>query len=144
MFVRILFVFLLFTTNLTLFSQGKVYFVIGSDTGIWQGLSTNRHIHHYNQDLYTNPARNAYKVMEPGFRNLMTDSYGTPMKLTWWMMAGNTFRYADNTNIPNANSIVFYLMKKYHGEQVALFQDELSLHYHTFTWTDYDNDGKFW
>ncbi len=144
MFVRLLFVFLLLTTNLTLFSQGKVYFVIGSDTGIWQGLSTSQHIHHYNQDLYTNPARNAYKVMEPGFRNLMTDSYGTPMKLTWWMMAGNTFRYSDNTNVPNANSIVFYLMKKYHGEQVALFQDELSLHYHTFTWTDYDNDGKFW
>jgi hypothetical protein len=144
MFFRILFVFLLFTSSLTLFSQGKVYFVIGSDTGIWQGLSTNRHIHHYNQDLYTNPARNAYKVMEPGFRNSMTDSYGTPMKLTWWMMAGNTFRYSDNTNIPNANSIVFYLMKKYHGEQVALFQDELSLHYHTFTWTDYNNDGKYW
>ncbi|MBL1214899.1 MAG: T9SS type A sorting domain-containing protein [Ignavibacteriae bacterium] len=141
---RISFVSIFLFLNLTIFSQGKVYFVIGSDTGIWQGLSTNRHIHHYNQDLYTNPARNAYKVMAPGYRNLMTDSYGTPMKLTWWMMAGNTFRYSDNTNIPNANSIVFYLMKKYHGEQVALFQDELSLHYHTFAWTDYDNDGIFW
>ena len=126
------------------FAQGKVYFVLGSDTSIWEGLDTRNYKHHYNKDLYANPNRNAYGVMDATYRNSLTDSYGTPMKLTWWMMAGNTFRYADNTNVPVANSIIFHLMKNYHGEQVELFGDELTLHYHNFTWTDYNKDGEYW
>ncbi len=141
---RTILILLFYLCNVLLFAQGKVYFVIGSDTGIWDGLDVKKHIHHYNSDLYKSPARNAANVIDPLFRNSMTDSYGNPLKLTWWMMAGNTFRYADNTDVPNANSIVFYLMKKYHGENIKLLGDELSLHYHTFTWTDYDEDGKFW
>jgi len=39
------------------------------------------------------------------------------VKLTWWMMAGNIFRYATNTNIPNPNIMTLYLMKKYQGNQ---------------------------
>ena len=126
------------------FAQGKVYFVLGSDTSIWEGLDTRNYKNHYNKDLYANPNRNAYGVMDATYRNSLTDSYGTPMKLTWWMMAGNTFRYADNTNVPVANSIIFHLMKNYHGEQVELFGDELTLHYHNFTWTDYNKDGDYW
>ncbi|MCW8848578.1 MAG: T9SS type A sorting domain-containing protein [Melioribacteraceae bacterium] len=142
--IRLLLFILFVSASISVIGQGKVYFVIGSDTGIWDGLDVAKHIHHYNGDLYTNTSRNAYQVMEPSFRNSMLDSYGTPMKLTWWMMAGNTFRNSDNTNVPNSNSIVFYLMKKYHGDRIKLFNDELSLHFHTFTWTDYDGDGKFW
>ena len=141
---RTMLILLFYSFNILIIAQGKVYFVIGSDTGIWNGLDVKKHTHHYNGDLYENPTRNAAKVIDPLFRNSMTDSYGNPLKLTWWMMAGNTFRYADNTDVPIANSIVFYLMKKYHGENVKLLGDELSLHYHTFTWTDYDGDGKYW
>jgi hypothetical protein len=35
-------------------------------------------------------------------------------------------------------------MKKYYSDAITQYRDELSLHYHTFAWTDYDGDGKFW
>ncbi len=122
----------------------EVYLVLGSDTAIWDDMNTARYHCTYNLDLFTDPARNAYQVMDPAFRARFVDSYGQPMKLTWWMMAGNIFRYATNTNVPAPNTMTLYLMKKYHGENVARNGDELSLHYHTFTWTDYDGDGTYW
>ncbi|MHB1050403.1 MAG: golvesin C-terminal-like domain-containing protein [Bacteroidota bacterium] len=126
-------------------AQGSVYLVLGSDTGIWDGLNPGNYINTYGLDLYDNPAFNGYKVMDPAFRSQFKDSYGTPMKMTWWMMAGNMYRFATNTNIPVPNIMTLYLMKKYHGEQVKILGDELSLHYHTFAWTDYNQDGtSFW
>ncbi len=123
---------------------GQVLLVIGSDTAIWDGMTTSRYHCTYNPELYTNPADNAYAVMDMDFRNQMKDSYGTPMKLTWWMMAGNIFRYATNTNVPIPNIMTMYLMKKYHGDVVEQAGDELSLHYHTFKWSDYNEDGLWY
>ncbi len=124
--------------------SGEVYLVLGSDTAIWEGMNTNRYHCTYRLSLFTDPARNAYQVMNPAFRARFVDSYGQPVKLTWWMMAGNIFRHATNTNVPVPNTMTLYLMKKYHGENVLHNGDELSLHYHTFTWTDYDGDGTYW
>jgi hypothetical protein len=126
------------------FPQGTVYLVLGSDTAIWEGMNTSRYNNYYNLGLYTDPARNAYKVMDPAFRNQIVDSYGTPVKLTWWMMAGNIFRYATNRNVPVPNIMTLHLMKRFHLESIEEFGDELSLHYHTFDWFDYSGDGKFW
>lgn len=138
----ILIVYLLFTSNL--FAGGIVYLVLGSDTAIWDGMSTSTFNNYYNIDLYTNPSGNAYKVMDPSFRAPLKDSYGTPLKMTWWMMAGNIFRYATNKNMPTPNIMTLYLMKKYHGDNVIANGDELTLHYHTFYWSDYDGDGKYY
>ena len=123
---------------------GKVYLVIGSDTAIWDGMNTSQYHCYYDQSLYTDPVNNASIVMNPSFRQNMIDSYGQPIKLTWWMMAGNIFRYATNSNIPVQNTMTLYLMKKYHDKNIILNGDELSLHYHTFHWSDYDMDGKFY
>jgi hypothetical protein len=128
----------------TISTAGEVYLVLGSDTAIWEGMSVNRYNCYYKIDLYTNPSRNAYQVMDPAFRAQFIDSYGQPVKMTWWMMAGNIFRYAENTNIPIPNIMTMYLMKKYHHDNVIANEDELSLHYHTFYWSDYDNDGIFY
>ena len=98
----------------------------------------------YALTLFTDPLGNAARVMEPAFRSPLIDSYGTPVKLTWWMMAGNIFRHATNTNIPHPNTMTLHLMKKYQGAALAAWGDELSLHYHTFVWTDYDGDGKWY
>ncbi|MDZ7332843.1 MAG: T9SS type A sorting domain-containing protein [candidate division KSB1 bacterium] len=122
-------------------AAGKVYLVLGSDTAIWDGMSVSNYHCTYSLDLYTNPARNAYQVMDPSFRARMVDSDGKPLKMTWWMMAGNIFRYATNRNVPIPNIMTMYLMQKYHGHAVHQLGDELSLHYHTFGWTDYNNDG---
>jgi len=127
-----------------LHAQGKVYLVLGSDTAIWDGMDVASYNCTYSLALYTDPDRNAYKVMDPAFRNPIVDSYGQTVKFTWWMMAGNIFRYATNRNVPLPNTMTLYLMNKYHGESVRKFGDELSLHYHTFGWTDYDGDGVFW
>ncbi len=134
---------LLLSSHLLL-SQGKVYLVLGSDTAIWEGMDVARYNCTYALSLYTDPARNAALVMDPAFRLPLQDSYGTPVKLTWWMMAGNIFRHATNTNVPNPNTMTLHLMKKYQGASIATLGDELSLHYHTFVWTDYNGDGIYY
>ncbi len=123
---------------------GTVYLVLGSDTAIWDGMDDGRFDCLYRLDLYVDPSRNAYQVMSPQFRQRFVDSYGQPLKMTWWMMAGNIFRYARNTNVPLPNIMTMYLMKTYHGQNVAVNGDELSLHYHSFLWSDYDGDGRWW
>jgi hypothetical protein len=124
--------------------QGTVYLVIGSDTGIWEGLNVDRYVCTILPGLYTDPTRNATQVMDPSFRSGLLDSYGTPMKLTWWMMAGNMFRYSTNTNIPHPNTMTLYLMQKYHGAAIRQWGDEITFHYHTWVWTDYDGDGRWY
>jgi len=124
-----------------MFPQKKVYLVLGSDTAIWDAMSTGKYNCTYNTTLFTDATKTPYRVMQPGFRNRYVDSYGTPVKMTWWMMAGNIFRHATNNNVPLANTMTLWLMKKYYGQQVARWGDELTLHYHTFWWTDYDQDG---
>ncbi len=125
-------------------AQGSVYLVLGSDTAIWDGMSVSRYNCTYALSLFTDPSRNATRVMDPGFRLPLKDSYGTPVKLTWWMMAGNIFRHATNTNVPNPNTMTLYLMKKTQGELLRSWGDELTLHYHTFVWTDYDGNGTYY
>jgi len=133
------------TPFFALHSQGQVYLVLGSDTGIWDGLGMSTFHDHYRFDLYTDPQRNAYKVMDPSFRDQITDSYGNTLKLTWWIMGGNTFRYGTNNNVPLDNTMVLYLMKKYHDDMINHWGDEVTLHYHDWIWSDYNGDGQyFW
>ncbi len=127
-----------------LYSQAEVLLVLGSDTAIWDGMSTSDYNCHYKLDLFTDPSANGQRVMDVTFRSNHKDSYGQTVKLTWWMMAGNIFRYADNKNIPLPNTMTLYLMKKYNSDAIKQSGDELSLHYHTFSWTDYDSDGKYY
>lgn len=136
---------LILTINLIIKAQGTVYLVLGSDTGIWNGANTAQYHNYYHQDLYTEKSDNTYKVMSSSFREPIRDSYGNTLKLTWWMHGGNMFRYATNNNVPYSNTIALHLMKKYHGEAIEQWGDELTLHYHTWDWTDYNGDGKyFW
>ena len=139
-----IFLFIFLSIFIVFSDPGKVLLVIGSDTAIWDGMSTSRYHCTYNPALYTARNENAYAVMDMDFRDKMKDSFGTPMKLTWWMMAGNIFRYATNTNVPIPNTMTMYLMKKYHGEVANQVGDELTLHYHTFHWSDYNNDGLWY
>lgn len=123
---------LIVLTNSSVVSQGKVYLVLGSDTAIWNSMSVSKYNSTYSLDLFTTPTSNTAVVMSESFRNDMVDSYGNKLKLTWWMMAGNIFRYATNNNVPANNIMTLYLMKKYFGDKIEQWGDELSLHYHTF------------
>ncbi|MDD5765663.1 MAG: hypothetical protein PHW79_05390, partial [Candidatus Marinimicrobia bacterium] len=140
-----IFILVLLIGVTSLFSTaGKVYLVLASDTAIWDGMNTDEFNCTYTASLFTNPDMNCYKVMNTAFREPFKDSYGQPVKMTWYMMGGNIFRYATNKNIPIPNTMTLYYMKKYHSEAVLQTGDELSIHYHTFAWTDYDKDGKWY
>jgi hypothetical protein len=130
--------------SLAALAQGRVSFVIGSDTGIWTGLDVSDYHCTISGALYTDPTMNAATVMDPGFRSALTDMYGTPMKLTWWMMAGNMFRLAVNTDVPVPSTMPIHLMKRFHGDRLRQWGDELTFHFHNWVWTDYDGDGKWY
>ena len=100
----------------SLFGQGKVYLVVGSDTAIWDGLDITRHHCHFLPDLYTNPQRNAYRVMDPAFRNRFVDSSGHPLKMSWWMLVGSVHLESDNIDVPVPNLMPLHLMMKYQGD----------------------------
>ena len=125
-------------------AQGSVYLVLGSDTGIWEGMDVAKYNCTYQPGLFTDPARNAYRVMDPAFRAGLRDSYGTTVKLTWWLMAGNLYRTATNTDVPLASTMNLHLMKRHHGGSIAAFGDEVTLHFHTFFWSDYNRDGRWY
>ncbi len=125
-------------------SQGQIYFVIGSDTGIWDGLDVSHYHCTIGPTLYTDPGQNATQVMDPLFRAAMVDYFGTPMKLTWWMMAGNMFRLSVNTDVPTPSTMPVYLMKRYEGSGVRQWGDELSFHFHDWYWSDENGDGVWY
>ena len=128
-------------------APAEVYFVMGADTAIWNDGTTvdvrTRHPH-YPTGMFTDPAGPAYAAMDPGMRHRYQDSYGQTLKFTWWMMAGNIFREADNVDVPLANTMNLRLMKQYHGDALKTFGDEITLHYHTFVWSDYIGAGAFY
>jgi hypothetical protein len=137
---------LAFTVQQSRAAPGKIHLVVGSDTAIWNAGTTvdvfTRHPH-YRQDSFTDTNAPIFQAMSPGWRNLFKDSFGQSIKFTWWMMGGNIYRDADNLNVPVANTMTLHLMKQYHGEAIQQFGDELSLHYHTFLWSDYNGSGVF-
>ena len=127
---------------------GTVYLVVGSDTAIWNAVTTvdvySRHPH-YLQNSFTDTNAPVFQIMDPAWRSQFRDSFGQPIKFTWWMMGGNIYRDADNLNVPTANTMTLHLMKQYHGAAIRQFGDELSLHYHTYLWSDYNGNGiHYW
>jgi hypothetical protein len=128
-------------------APGTVYLVVGSDTAIWNGVGTvdvYTRYPYYRQDSFTDPNAPIYKVMDPSWRAQFKDSFGQTIKFTWWMMGGNIYRDAMNLNVPIANTMTLHLMKQYHGEAIRRFGDELSLHYHTYKWSDYNGTGVYY
>src|SRR5262249_30245863 len=82
-----------------LLRSATLYLVVGSDTAIWKhGTTVDVYARHpYSpQDFYTDPASPSYQVMDPAWRIKFKDSFGQPVKFTWWMMGGNIYRDAAN------------------------------------------------
>ncbi len=145
-FIRILSFLLLFVAQgLSQSSNGRILIVYGSDTSVNGGLDVGRRHPTVVTSLYTQPGFNAHHIMDPAYRETLLDSYGHPLIMTWWMLTGSIFRAATNTNVPYPSPLSLHLMRKYHGGALASFGDELTLHYHTWVWSDYDNDGvAYW
>ena len=82
--------------------------------------------------------------MDPAWRARFSDSFGNPLKLTWWMLVGSVYGQSDNRDVPVPNLMPLYLMRHYHGDSIRRLGDELTLHYHTFLWSDYLGTGTFY
>ncbi|WP_412068851.1 T9SS type A sorting domain-containing protein [Rubrivirga sp. IMCC43871] len=126
-------------------AQGSVSFVLGSDTST-PGISVDRRAGYYpngNHDLFLSPTGNAARAMAPAFRAAHTDSYGDPLRLTWWMQNGSLYRDAVNTNVPLPSTMSTYLMRTAWGDAIEAAGDEFTFHYHTWVWNDDDGDGRY-
>jgi hypothetical protein len=126
---------------------GTVYLAIGSDTAIWNAGTTvdaYSRYPYYSQSSFTDTNAPIFQVMDAAWRAQYKDSFGQPIKFTWWMMGGNIYRAARNLNVPLPNTMTLHLMKQFHGAAIRQFGDELSLHYHTFRWSDYNGNGVYY
>ena len=124
---------------------GKVYLIPGSDTSFNPYGGLNQYDNRlWRARLYANPNMYAYTVMDSAFRYQYRDSYGTPLKMTWWMMGGNIFHLSRNCNVPIRTNNALFLMKKYHLNAIKQFDDQISLHYHNYIWSDTNGDGIYW
>jgi hypothetical protein len=135
--------FILFSVLSLRAEKGKVYLIPGSDTSINPYILNQYDNMLWAAQLYANPSMYGHTVMDTSFRNQHKDSYGNPLKMTWWMMGGNVFDLSRNCNIPIRTNMTLYLMKKYHLGAIRLLDDQLTLHYHNYVWTDPNGDGIY-
>src|SRR4051812_9717956 len=127
--------------------SGTVYIVMGSDTAVWNapgGIAVQQYRNHFNPALFTAPETNAFLSIDSAFRARFVDSFGQPLKMTWWLLVGSVYGESDNVDVPVRNLMPLYLMRKYHGRTLEQLGDEVTLHYHTFLWSDYNLDGTFY
>ena len=127
-------------------AQEEILFVFGSDTST-PGIRVDRYAAVYPASgfgMFADPARQGYGIMDPQLRERYRDSYGTPLKLTWWMQGGSLYRPALNTNVPLPSTMSTHLMYRHHREAMEQFGDEMTFHFHTWLWTDYDVDGRYY
>ncbi len=125
----------------------EVQFVFGSDTSS-PGLNVARHTLRFTSghlSLYTSPTGAAAAMMDDARRARYRDRYGTPLKMTWWMQVGSLYETARNTNVPLASTQTLHLMRAYWKDALDRHGDEVSLHYHSWVWSDYNGDGiPYW
>ena len=120
--------FLAFMSPFSSAAPGTVYMAMGSDTAVWNvpgGVAANKYRMHFDPAIFTSPYTNAYGCLNAEFRNRFLDSYGQPLKMTWWMLVGSVYGKCDNNDIPVPNLMPLYLMRKYHGNALKELGDEL-------------------
>ena len=122
---------------------GKIYFILCSDTGTWDGLNMSKHVNFYRFGLFSDPGSNSYKVIQAPFRNRYRDSRGRPLVMTWFMLVGSLMAYNSNPEVQYPWISNLEMMKKYHGADLEAVGDELSFHYHNWVWSDPDGDGVY-
>lgn len=132
------------TTSAELLPPGKIYFLFSSDTDTWEGLNVNQHYVYLHFGLFSDPSRNAAKVINTAYRAPMRDSFGHTLVVTWYMMDGSMT--APNTNPETIHPWISNLeaMMKFRGDSIQQVGDEIAFHYHDWIWSDPDSNGVFY
>ncbi len=117
-------------------NPGKIYVQFCSDTSTG-GLGTNTHYNTFPVDdySYVSPDGQAAQIMAESWRDAHRDSFGNPMKLTWYMNVGSIY----SGGVTTGPIFPYELMMDHHGEAIARWGDEMAYHYHTWFW-----DGTAW
>jgi hypothetical protein len=120
---------------------GKVYLILGSDTGTWSGMNVRQHDNFYTFGLFSEG--NGQIVIDPVFRAPLLDSFGEPLVFTWWLIGGSMMITDTNpeTEYPWISNLE--MIRKYCGDGLAATGDELALHYHNWIWSDPDGNGTY-
>jgi hypothetical protein len=132
-----------------------VYVVNMNDAEMWGGHepyrdSPNPHpimdMRHYAID----PPSRVSEVMDASFRGSLTDSFGTPFKITWfaemdYLISEGVFVYADGSSagVSGYTAIRDILLQKW-GDQIETYGDSIEYHHHFVVYRDgawrvYDN-----
>jgi hypothetical protein len=140
----IFFVFLLFPVYANS-APGKVYIIKGSDSAVWNtpgGLKSTPLYNSYDtaDPVYCSSTGSMAQVMDSTYRDQHRDSYGNPIKFTWWMLGGGEYRYGLNCG----PWLAFELVTANWYSALTSSGDELAFHYHTWTWADYNNDSVYY
>ena len=88
---------------------------------------------------FTSPSGQAAQVMAQSFREGNRDSLGNTIKFTWYMNVGSVWA----CGIDTGPLLPLELMMDYHGDAIEQWGDELAYHYHTWIWSDPDQDTVF-
>lgn len=127
----------------TMAPPAKVYFVLCSDTGTWDGLDVSARTVFLRFDLYASPTGNAAQVINPQFRGRIRDSNGLPMRFTWFMLDGSMVATNTNPEVQNRWISNLEMIQRYHSGSIGAVGDELSFHYHNWIWSDPDGNRVF-
>ena len=119
-------------------NPARVYVQVCSDTST-SALDVNSHYNSFPalDASYTSPSGQAAQVMAESFRDTHRDSLGNTIKFTWYMLVGSMYSCGTNTG----SLLALDLMMDYHGDAIEQWGDELAYHYHTWIWSDPDQDG---
>lgn len=127
----------------TMAPPAKVYLVLCSDTGTWDGLDVSERNVFLRFDLYSSPTGNAAQVINQAFRSRIRGSNGSPMRFTWFMLDGSMVATNTNPVVQNRWISNLEMIQLYHRENIRAVGDELSFHYHNWIWSDPDGNGVF-
>jgi hypothetical protein len=134
-------------------STGTVYFIMSIDTeaGSFSALTNIRHPSIIPR-LTDYDTRNSdgviSKVMKPSFRETYRDSFGVPVRLTWFVLSMEPYCASVDAD---CNVIYSALVDGIPGQpglegwqkQLSQYGDAIELHYHHADWTDFNNDGIY-
>jgi hypothetical protein len=126
----------------TFAAPGKVYIIEGSDSAIWTGLNSTPQYNNFDttDPMYCSSTGTMAQVMATIYRNSNRDSYGNPIKFTWWMLGGGEYSYGLNCG----PWITLELVTAYQYSAITTWGDELAYHYHTWAWSDYNGDSVYY
>lgn len=119
-------------------SDPTVYVMVGVDTEPLKLGNTE-----FSEDLdFSNFAKGGFTgaAMDSSFRYRFADSYGDPLKLTWFVMTSEQICNSKNSEC----DAVYDALSNGYRREIEIYGDEIQLHYHNVEWSDRDGNHVFY